>query len=104
MAIGIVGALIASSIIGAAGAVYSASEAKSAQKHAIRAQQEAQRKAEGEARRIAMERRPDDVGATLQIGGTTTIGTQKGSTADFLIPKQASLGGTSRQSGLGFRI
>lgn len=103
MAIGTVGALIASAVIGAAGAAYSANQAKSAQKDATRAQQEAQRKAEEEARRIAMERRPDDVGATLQIGGTTTIGTQKGSTADFLIPKQASLG-TSGKSGLGFSI
>ena len=100
---GVVEAIIASAVIGAAGAAYSASEARSAQKDATRAQQDAQRKAEEEARRIAMERRPDDVGATLQIGGTTTVGTQKSSTADFLVPKQASLG-TSGQSGLGFKV
>lgn len=96
-------AVIASAVIGAAGAAYSASEAKSAQKDATRAQQEAQRKAEEEARRIAMESRPDEIGATLQIGGTTTVGSQKGSTADFLVPKQSALG-TSGQSGLGFKV
>ena len=95
--------IIAATAIGLGAAAYSASEARSAQKDALRAQQEAQRKAEEEARRIAMESRPDEIGATLQIGGTTTVGSQKGSTADFLIPKQSALG-TSGQSGLGFKV
>lgn len=96
-------AVIASAVIGAAGAAYSASEAKSAQKDATKAQREAQRKAEEEARRIAMERRPDEINATLEIGGTTKVGTQLGSTADFLIPKQTALG-ASGSSGLGFKV
>ena len=103
MAIGTIGALIASAVIGAAGSMYSASQAKEAQKDATRAQQEAQRKAEEEARRIAMEKRPDEIGATLEIGGTTKVGTQLGSTADFLIPKQTALG-ASGSSGLGFKV
>lgn len=95
--------IIAATVIGVGAATYSASEARSAQKDALRAQQEAQRKAEEEARRIAMERRPDEIGATLQIGGTTTVGSTKGSTADFLIPKQKTLG-ASGTSGLGFSV
>lgn len=95
--------IIAATVIGVAGAAYSASQARSAQKDATRAQQEAQRKAEEEARRIAMESRPDEIGATLQIGGTTTVGSTKGSTADFLVPKQKTLG-ASGTSGLGFSV
>ena len=95
--------IIVATAIGVGGAMYSAHEARSAQKDATRAQQDAQRKAEEEARRIAMERRPDDVGATLQVGGTTTIGSTKGSTADFLIPKQKTLG-TTGSVGLGFSV
>lgn len=100
---GITAAVIASAVIGAAGAAYSASESKKAQEKATRAQQEAQRKAEEEARRIAMEKRPDQTSATLEIGGTTTMGADQQSTADFLIPKQTNLG-TSGSSGLGFKI
>ena len=96
-------AVIASAIIGAGGAAYSASESKKAQREATNAQREAQRKAEEEARRIAMERRPDEISATLEIGGSTSVGTDMQTTADFLIPKQTSLG-TSGKSGLGFRI
>lgn len=101
MAVSTVGALIASAVIGAVGSAYSASEAKSAQKDATRAQLEAQRKAEEEANRIARETRPEEIGATLQVGGTTKVGSNVGSTADFLIPKQSSLG-SSGKSGLGF--
>ena len=100
---GVVEAIVASAIIGAAGSAYSASESKKAQREATNAQREAQRKAEEEARRIAMERRPDEISATLEIGGTTSIGSNTQTTADFLIPKQTSLG-TSGKSGLGFRI
>ena len=96
-------AVVASAVIGAAGAVYSASESKKAQREATNAQREAQRKAEEEARRIAMERRPDEISATLEIGGSTSVGTDMQTTADFLIPKQTSLG-TTGKSGLGFRI
>ena len=95
--------VVTATAIGVGGAMYSASQARSAQKEAIRAQQEAQRKAEEEARRIAMERRPDEIGATLQIGGSTTVGSTKGSTADFLVPKQSALG-SSGSSGLGFKV
>jgi len=95
--------VIVATAIGVAGSMYSASQARSAQKDATRAQQEAQRKAEEEARRIAMERRPDEISATLEIGGTTKVGTQLGSTADFLIPKQTALG-ASGSSGLGFKV
>ena len=100
---GVVAAIVASAIIGAAGSAYSASESKKAQREATNAQREAQRKAEEEARRIAMERRPDEVSATLEVGGTTSVGTDMQTTADFLIPKQTSLG-TAGKSGLGFRI
>lgn len=96
-------AVVASAVIGVAGAAYSASESKKAQREATNAQREAQRKAEAEARRIAMERRPDEVSATLEVGGSTSVGTDMQTTADFLIPKQTSLG-TSGKSGLGFRI
>ena len=96
-------AVVASAVIGVAGAAYSASESKKAQREATNAQREAQRKAEEEARRIAMERRPDEVSATLEIGGSTSVGTDMQTTADFLIPKQTSLG-TAGKSGLGFRI
>ena len=100
---GVVEAIVASARIGAAGSAYSARESKKAQREATNAQREAQRKAEEEARRIAMERRPDEISATLEVGGTTSIGSNTQSTADFLIPKQTSLG-TSGKSGLGFRI
>lgn len=100
---GVVAAIVASAIIGAAGSAYSASESKKAQREATNAQREAQRKAEEEARRIAMERRPDEISATLEIGGSTSVGTDMQTTADFLIPKQTSLG-TAGKSGLGFRI
>lgn len=100
---GVVEAIVASAIIGAAGSAYSASESKKAQREATNAQREAQRKAEEEARRIAMERRPDEISATLEIGGTTTMGSNQQSTADFLIPKQTNLG-ASGSSGLGFKI
>lgn len=96
-------AVVASAVIGVAGAAYSASESKKAQREATNAQREAQRKAEEEARRIAMERRPDEISATLEVGGTTSIGSNTQSTADFLIPKQNNLG-TTGKSGLGFRI
>lgn len=96
-------AVVASAVIGVAGSIYSASESKKAQREATNAQRETQRKAEEEARRIAMERRPDQTSATLEIGGTTTMGSNQQSTADFLIPKQTNLG-TSGSSGLGFRI
>lgn len=100
---GVVAAIVASAIIGAAGSAYSASESKKAQREATNAQREAQRKAEEEARRIAMERRPDEISATLEVGGSTSVGTDMQTTADFLIPKQTSLG-TAGKSGLGFRI
>lgn len=100
---GVVAAIVASAAIGAAGGAFSASESKRAQIKAANARLEAQRKAEEEARRIAMERRPDEVSATLEVGGTTSVGTDMQTTADFLIPKQTSLG-TAGKSGLGFRI
>lgn len=98
---GVVEALIASAVIGAGSAAYSASASASAQKKATNAQLEAQRKAKEEADRVARESRPTELGATLQIGGTTTVGSNLGSTADFLIPKANSLGSTGT-SGLGF--
>lgn len=100
---GIETAIIASAIIGAAGAAYSANASSKAQEKATNAQREAQRKAEEEARRIAMERRPDEISATLEVGGTKSIGSNTQSTADFLIPKQTNLG-TSGSSGLGFKV
>ena len=100
---GVTTAIIASAVIGAAGAAYSANASSNAQKKATNAQREAQRKAEEEARRIAMERRPDEVSATMEVGGSTSVGTNMQTTADFLIPKQTSLG-TAGKSGLGFRI
>ena len=96
-------AVVASAVIGVAGSIYSASESKKAQREATNAQREAQRKAEEEARRIAMERRPDEISATLEVGGSTSVGTDMQTTADFLIPKQTSLG-TAGKSGLGFSI
>ena len=96
-------AVVASAVIGAVGTVYSTIESKKAQREATRAQQDSQAKAEAEARRIAMERRPDEISATLEIGGSTSIGSNMQTTADFLIPKQTSLG-TTGKSGLGFRI
>ena len=96
-------AVVASAVIGVAGSMYSASESKKAQREATNAQREAQRKAEEEARRIAMERRPDEISATMEVGGSTSVGTDMQTTADFLIPKQTSLG-TAGKSGLGFRI
>lgn len=96
-------AVVASAVIGVAGSVYSSIESKKAQREATNAQREAQRKAEEEARRIAMERRPDEISATMEVGGSTSVGTDMQTTADFLIPKQTSLG-TSGKSGLGFRI
>ena len=96
-------AVIASAVIGVAGAVYSAEASKSAQKKATNAQLEAQRKAKEEANRVASESRPTELGATLQVGGTTTVGSNLGSTADFLIPKANALGSTGT-SGLGFSI
>lgn len=100
---GVTTAIIASAVIGAAGAAYSANASSKAQEKATNAQREAQRKAEEEARRIAMERRPDEVSATMEVGGSTSVGTDMQTTADFLIPKQTSLG-TAGKSGLGFRI
>ena len=100
---GVTTAIIASAVIGAAGAAYSANASSKAQEKATNAQREAQRKAEEEARRIAMERRPDEISATMEVGGSTSVGTDMQTTADFLIPKQTSLG-TAGKSGLGFRI
>lgn len=99
MAITTAAALIASAAIGTASAVYSANE----QSKAADKQEEARRKAEEEARRIAMETRPEEVGATLDVGGSTSIGSKTQSTADFLIPRQSTLGSTG-SSGLGFKV
>ena len=96
-------AVLSSAVIGTTGVFYSTAASKKAQRDATNAQREAQRKAEEEARRIAMERRPDEISATLEIGGTTTMGSNQQSTADFLIPKQTNLG-TSGSSGLGFKL
>lgn len=93
---GITTALIAS-------AIYSANASASAQKKAINAQLDAQRRAKEEAERVARESRPTELGATLQIGGTTSVGSNLGSTADFLIPKANILGSTGT-SGLGFKV
>ena len=95
------GAITAAVVIGAGASIYASNKQASAQKKAIAAQLEAQRKAEEEANRIARETRPEEIGATLQVGGTTTIGSNVGSTADFLIPKAKTLGSTG-SSGLGF--
>lgn len=96
-------AIVASAVIGVGGAIYSAEATKSAQKKATNAQQDAQREAKEEADRVARETRPTELGATLRIGGTTTIGDNTASTADFLIPRNTALGSTG-QSGLGFKV
>ena len=93
--------LIGAVLAGAGASVYSAEKQASAQKKATNAQLAAQMAAEEEANRIARETRPEEIGATLQVGGTTSIGSNVGSTADFLIPKAKTLGSTG-SSGLGF--
>ena len=100
------GAVTAVAVAGAVmgvSSIYSSIQSKKAQREATNAQREAQRKAEEEARRIAMERRPDEISATMEVGGSTSVGTDMQTTADFLIPKQTSLG-TTGKSGLGFSI
>lgn len=93
--------IVTLAVVGTVGSIYSAEASKSAQKKATNAQLEAQRRAKEEADRVARESRPTELGATLQIGGTTTVGSNLGSTADFLIPKNNALGSTGT-SGLGF--
>ena len=97
------GAIAAAVIIGAGASIYASNKQAKAQKSATNAQLAAQRAAEEEANRIARETRPEEIGATLQVGGTTSIGSNVGSTADFLIPKTKSLG-SSGGSGLGFSV
>ena len=97
------GAITAAVIIGAGASIYASNQQAKAQKSATNAQLADQAKAEEEANRIARETRPEEIGATLQVGGTTTIGSNVGSTADFLIPKIKSLG-SSGGSGLGFSV
>ena len=94
-------AIVVGAGVGLAGSIYSAEASKSAQKKATNAQLDAQRRAKEEADRVARESRPTELGATLQIGGTTSVGSNLGSTADFLIPKANALGSTGT-SGLGF--
>lgn len=93
--------IVTLAVIGAGTALFSAEAVASAQKKATNAQLDAQRRAKEEADRVARESRPTELGATLQIGGTTTVGSNLGSTADFLIPKANALGSTGT-SGLGF--
>ena len=100
---GFVTAMVASAVIGAAGAVYSSEQQKKATESATRAQEEARRKAEEEAKRVALETKPDELSATLDVGGSTTVGKKTQSTADFLVPKQTTLGSTG-SSGLGFSV
>ena len=95
------GAITAAVIIGAGASIYASEKQAKAQKKAMYAQLAAQRAAEEEANRIARETRPEEIGATLQVGGTTSVGSNVGSTADFLIPKAKTLGSTG-SSGLGF--
>lgn len=99
----VVTAIVASAAIGLGGAIYSANEVAKAQKKATNSQLDAQRRAKEEADRVARESRPTELGATLQIGGTTTVGSNLGSTADFLIPKANAIGSTGT-SGLGFKV
>lgn len=101
---GVFTAIVASAVIGAGAAAHSASKQADAQKKAQKAQDDARRQAEAEARRVAMEGRPDELGASLEIGGTTDLAKKRASTADFLIPRQDTLGGSSTSSGLGFKV
>ena len=101
---GVVEAIIASAVIGAGASAYSAKKQSDAQKDAISAQERARREAEAEARRVAMESKPEELGASLEIGGTTSLAKKRASTADFLIPRQEVLGGASTSSGLGFKV
>ena len=99
------GAVIAAAVIGAGASIYAADKQADAQKDAQRAQERARQQAEEEARRVAMEQRPDEVAATMDVGGSTTVGQSQQSTADFLVPTQKALGASSKKgSGLGFKV
>jgi len=104
MGIEVATALIASAVIGAAGSAYAADKQEDAQEDAQRAQERARQQAEEEARRVAMEQRPDEVAATMDVGGSTTVGKNQQSTADFLVPTQKALGSSKKGSGLGFKV
>lgn len=102
------GAILAS---GAASA-YSSHKQNKAQKEAQRQQDMARRRAEEEARRIAMDTRPDELGASLDFGGYDKFGSKSrmSSVADFLVPLDTSLlggvggGDGKKKSGLGFNV
>lgn len=96
-------AVIASAVIGAGASIYASEQQKKATESATRAQEEARRKAEEEARRVALETKPDELNATLDVGGSTHVGGKTQSTADFLVPRQSTLGSTGK-SGLGFKV
>lgn len=101
---GVVEAIFVSSMIGAGVSAYTAKKQYDGIKAAVSAQERARREAEAEARRVAMESKPEELGASLEIGGTTSLAKKRASTADFLIPRQEVLGGASTSSGLGFKV
>lgn len=99
-------AIIASAVVGAGTAVYTAEKqediAEEERKRLER--EEAERKREAD--RIAKETRPEGEAATSIQFGTTGSTDKGGSTSDFLVTKGGgALGGTSNGgSGLGFNV
>jgi len=104
MASSVVGAIIASAVIGAASAAYQGKQQEKASE-ADRNRREAAAKAERDrADLIASETKPEE-----EALGETKFGADDGrgafgSASDFLIPKTSALGGGKGRSGLGFAL
>ena len=104
MGIEVATALIASAVISAGSAYYSADQQKKAAKD-DRNRREAEAAAQqAEADRISRETRPEEEALAETKFGTQDT-TRAGSTQEFLIPKTSALGGSATgRSGLGFKV
>ena len=103
MGIGAV-ALVASAVISAGSAYYSAEQQKKAVKEDRNIREAETAAQQAEADRISRETRPEEQALAETKFGTQDT-TQAGSTQDFLIPKTSALGSSATgRSGLGFKV
>ena len=98
------GAVIASAVIGAGSSLYAADQQKKAAEEAER-KRAAAAAAKAESDRIARDTKPEEEALGEISYGTNDEFTGVGSTQEFIVPKNNSIGSSgSGRSGLGFTV
>lgn len=99
------GAVIASAVIGAGSSLYAADQQKKAQEADRKRREQEAAAAKAESDRIARDTKPEEEALDEISYGTNDEFTGVGSTQEFIVPKNNSIGSSgSGRSGLGFTV